>query len=227
MWGWRSKSIPRLKDALAETGAQLVSQTVDPQFDLANPSSHQEYLRALAETIAVARQLDTKYLVIVAGRRLAADLDAQRESCLKVLANAAQLAEASNLTLLLEPLNDRSDHPGTLLTSSREGLAWVKTVGSPHLRLLLDAYHALTMGENLHDLLSTEQIKLIGHVQIADVPGRGEPGSGRVDWAEQLRFLRSRGYTGQWGMEFLPTGASLEALEKICRIVSQVELQTG
>lgn len=197
--------------------------TVDPQLDLGDRGCHGRYLEGLTESIAAAKALGVLFLVVVAGQRAEANsFENQREAALEVLAKAADLAEAADVTLLLEPLNDRVDHPGSLLTSTGEGLAWVREVGCNRLGLLLDAYHSLTMGEDLRDLVPRD-IRLIGHVQVADVPGRGEPGTGREDWESHLRLLRALGYQGMWGMEYRPSGATETSLAAIHTIVRRVD----
>ena len=101
---------------------------------------------------------------------------------LPVLKQAAALAEAAGVMLLLEPLNDRVDHPGMYLVSAARGLDIVEAVDSPNLRLLYDLYHSTVMGEETEAVLAG-RMHLVHHIQIADMPGRGEPGTGQIDWA--------------------------------------------
>jgi hydroxypyruvate isomerase len=93
---------------------------------------------------------------------------------------AAPIVEAAGITLLVEPLNTRVEHPGMFLDSTRRGLDIIDAVGRKGVRLLFDAYHSATMGEQVEDVLEG-RIHLVGHVQVADSPGRGEPGSGTID----------------------------------------------
>ncbi|MGO4535124.1 TIM barrel protein [Leifsonia sp. 2MCAF36] len=223
IWGWRSKDLGRLREVLRSAGSRLVSMTVDPQLDLGDRACHARYLAGVNDSITAALALGEPFLVVVAGQREPAISFAdQREAALEVLAKAAKLAQAAGVTLLLEPLNDRVDHPGSLLTSTEEGLDWVREVGSKHLRLLLDAYHSLTMGEDLCDLMS-DDVGLVGHVQAADVPGRGEPGTGLENWESHLHVLRTLGYKGLWGMEYRPSVATQTSLVTIHAIVQRMD----
>lgn len=224
IWGWRAKDIAQLREALQSAGSRLVSMTVDPQLELGDRRCHARYLAGVNDSITAALALGEPFLVVVAGQREPGSSFAdQRDAALEVLSKAAKLAQAAGVTLLLEPLNDRVDHKGSLLSSTEEGLTWVREIGSKHLRLLLDAYHALTMGEDIHDLMS-DDIRLVGHVQIADVPGRGEPGTGLEDWESHLRLLRALGYRGLWGMEYRPNVATQMSLANFESVVQRVDV---
>jgi hydroxypyruvate isomerase len=82
--------------------------------------------------------------------------------------------------------------------------------GADNLRLLFDIYHLATNGDDVDAALASYADR-IGHVQIADSPGRHEPGSGTLDIARYLDELSSRGYAGHVGLEYAPTGASVDS----------------
>ena len=86
----------------------------------------------------------------------------------------------------------------------RHGLDIVEAVSSPALRLLADVYHGVVSGETFDEAFA-DRIELVGHVQVADVEGRHEPGTGKLDWAALLALLERRGYRGDIGLEYLPT----------------------
>ena len=94
---------------------------------------------------------------------------------------------------------------GTYLDSTEEALDIVDEVGRPGLRLLYDLYHSVTMGEDPATVLRGRMDR-VRHVQVADVPGRHEPGSGMIDWRATLDRLRSDGYRGWLGLEYAPSG---------------------
>lgn len=220
IWGWRDKDLDAIHAALDETGVTLLSMIVDPQLQLVDPSTHDEYIEALRESLAVAQRLGAPNLVVVAQQEMpGVDRASQRAAVVSALSRAATELDSTDVTLLLEPLNSRVDHVGTFLDSTREGLDIVTEVGSSHLRLLLDAYHALTMEENLVEVIG-DDMSLIGHVQVADVPGRHEPGTGTLNWQANLRLLRGLGYTGYWGMEYLPRAETVASLIEIERIAA-------
>ena len=223
IWGWRDKDIDAIRAALDETGVTLLSLIVDPQLQLTDPSTHEEYLAGVRDSLEVALALGAPNLVVVAGQEVTGvPRPDQHAAVVSVLARAAAIVERSGVTLLLEPLNSRVDHVGTSLWSTREGLDIVREVGSPHLRLLLDAYHALVMDEDLAAVIG-DDIELVGHVQVADAPGRHEPGTGTIDWEAQFRALRGLGYTGRWGMEYVPTGETGMSLRHVAELAARVD----
>jgi len=205
IWGWRDKDIAAIDAALTETGVELLSLIVDPQLPLTDQGMRAPFLQAVADSLVVAERLRAPNLVVVSGDdRPGVPREEQRTTLVSTLAAGAALLDGTDVTLLLEPLNTRVDHVGAFLSSTRDGLDIVREVGSPHLRLLLDAYHALMMDEDIAAAVGPD-IALVGHVQVADLPGRHEPGTGVADWAHQLRVLRELGYRGRFGMEYQPT----------------------
>jgi hydroxypyruvate isomerase len=129
-----------------------------------------------------------------------------------VLRAGAGLAAGSGVTLVLEPLNDAVDHKGYYLTSTAEGLDIVDEVGQPEVRLLYDIYHSAMMGEHIETVLAG-RLDRVGHVHLADAPGRGEPGSGAMDWHERLLWLQDQGYSGLVGLEYRPTRDTSSTLD--------------
>jgi hydroxypyruvate isomerase len=100
----------------------------------------------------------------------------------------------------LENLNTAVDHPGTPFATAADTIALVEAVGSPHLRLNLDLYHAQIGEGNLIQLVE-RALPLIGEVQVADVPGRCEPGTGEIHYPAVARTLDRLGYTGVVALE--------------------------
>jgi hydroxypyruvate isomerase len=224
IWGWRDKDLAAIEAALRETGVRLLTLIVDPACDLADRSSHERYLEGVRDSLAVAERLGSPFLVALAGQEIGGVPPAvQRAAVVDALKAASGVLEraGTEVTLLLEPLNTRVDHPGALVHSTRNGLDIVDAVGSPRLRLLLDVYHALMMGEDLAAEVGSDGA-LIGHVQVADLPGRNEPGTGEVDWDAVLRTVRGLGYSGPFGMEYVPTTGSAVSLDHIRDVVDRL-----
>ncbi|MEU6645363.1 TIM barrel protein [Saccharomonospora sp. NPDC046836] len=126
------------------------------------------------------------------------------------LAWAAEYAADTNVTLLIEVLNQR-DAPGFVLECLETAAAVVSAIGSERLRLLFDLYHCqVSQGDvttRLHELMP-----IIGHVQIADPPTRTEPGTGELGWDHLFGRLRAEGYTGWVGCEYAPTTDTMSSL---------------
>jgi hydroxypyruvate isomerase len=129
------------------------------------------------------------------------------------LGRIAALGEREGVTFVLENLNLEVDHPGTPFARAADTLALVSAVDSPHLRLNLDLYHAQIGEGNLIELCR-RALPWIGEVQVADVPGRCEPGTGEISYPAVARALAEMGYAGVVGLEAFASGDSDLALDR-------------
>lgn len=218
IWSHSDKDLGSLQKALDATGSTLHTLLVEGRLTLADASTHEAFVghvRAAAETAA---RLGCTRIVTGPGVGLPyMKRPVQHAIVVDALKAGAETAASYGVTLLLENLNTKVDHPGTLFDTTAECLAAVREVGSPGLALLYDVYHSLQMGEVSERELEGS-VDLVSHVQVADLPDRSEPGTGTVAWAEQLRALRRLGYAGPIGLEYVPSTesrASLRALEEI------------
>lgn len=201
-----------LAAALADTGLRLVLFNL-PAGDwdagergiAAEPGRVAEFRAGVARAIELAGRLGTPRLNCLAGRRNPAhSFEDQQRTLIENLRFAAAALAQHGLTLLIEPLN-RYDLPDFLIGSSREAFALQDAVGAPNLKVQYDVYH-MQRGEG--ELAGTIQANLarIGHIQIADNPGRHEPGSGEINYRFLLPFLDRIGYTGYVSLEYNPAG---------------------
>ncbi len=142
------------------------------------------------------------------------DSGQEPEACHAALADNLQFAAAemdlAGIRVVVEAIN-RTDVPGFFLGTSAEALAAIGRAGHPNLALQYDAYHMTVIGE---DIVATVErlVDRIGHVQIADAPGRHEPGSGTIDFPAFFAALDRSGYQGWVGAEYLPSGHSADSL---------------
>lgn len=228
MWGptgvdapARPKDIPALKAALQETGTQLTAQLAEPrtQFMLP-PWDHSEFYRKLDEGVKIARELGTPRIVVGSGTGFGGSKrQVQLEKLVEIYRKAIAQIDGSGLTLVLEPVNGRVDHPGALLDRTAEAVFVAKGVDSPFFGVLYDLYHSTVEGEDPAAELAGAG-DLIRYVQIADAPGRGEPGTGDIDWGDSLRLLRASGYDGPIGLEYYPTTESAESTQLIQKLAA-------
>ena len=123
---------------------------------------------------------------------------------------AAKELQAAGIRLLIEPINT-FDIPGFYLNRTDQALSILDEVGSPNLRVQYDIYHAQRMEGELGATLS-KNIARIGHIQLADNPGRGEPGTGEINYSWLFRHIDSIGYAGWIGCEYKPRGTTVEGL---------------
>jgi hydroxypyruvate isomerase len=127
------------------------------------------------------------------------------------LVRAADLLATVDATVMIEPINTRVDVPGYLLDSTRLALECIRAASRPNIQLQYDVYHMQIMEGDL--VRSIERLlPWIGHIQIADNPGRHEPGTGEIAFGRVLKHIDSIGYEGHVGCEYLPATQTLEGL---------------
>jgi hydroxypyruvate isomerase len=222
MWGWREADIPAIGAALDETGITLNLLTCEPLGRIVDPSTHAEFLDGVERSAAIAADLGAPHVVVLAGDTLDDVSRAnQTDAVVDALRLAGPIAAEHGVTLLLENLNTRVDHVGHFLDRTPDALDILDAVDDPAVRLLFDLYHAAVMDETPADVLDG-RLERLGHVQIADVPGRHEPGSGRIDWDRDLGWLVDHGYRGRLGLEYVPTGGTLESIVHIREVVDRL-----
>lgn len=176
-----------------------------------DPDRAAEFREGLARALAYAGVLGCPRLHALAGvRPPGVPDDAVQAAWIAAIRLAARTLATEARTLLVEGLNVR-DVPGYFLTGSRQAFELMAEVGEPNLRYLFDVYHMQIMEG---DLARTLQRRLagIGHVQIADVPGRNEPGTGEVSFGFLLRHLDRLGYRGLVGCEYRPRAGTRAGL---------------
>jgi hydroxypyruvate isomerase len=137
----------------------------------------------------------------------------------RTLTRLAALGERAGRVFTLENLNTAVDHPGTPFARAADTIALVEAVGSPHLRLNLDLYHA-QIGEGNLVALVERALPLIGEIQVADVPGRCEPGTGEIHYPAIAAALQRLGYRGVVALEGWASGDPNTALEAFRRAFS-------
>jgi hydroxypyruvate isomerase len=125
------------------------------------------------------------------------------------------------MSLLVEPLNSLVDHAGCFLTSCVEGVKLVREINHPNVRLLYDIYHEQIMRGNVIRSL-TEAMPQIALIHVADNPGRNQPGTGELNYANIYKAIQKTGYTGRIAMEFRPVGDPVAALSTALKGLREV-----
>jgi hydroxypyruvate isomerase len=181
-----------------------------------DPSRVEQFHDGVEEALAYAEALEVQQLNCLAGLRVESGDDAlQRATLVANVRHAARRLHTVGRRLLVEPVNTY-DVPGFILPTTNEVLALLDEVGEPNVALQFDAYHARRMEGDPAERLSAT-LDRVGHVQIADHPGRHQPGTGEIDFAALFGLLDDSGYRGTVGLEYIPTpdtAASLLWLER-------------
>jgi hydroxypyruvate isomerase len=176
-----------------------------------DPARAAEHRAGVERAVAYARALGCARLHDMAGIRPAGVPEATlRETYLSSLRTAGEALAAHGLTLLVEGINSR-DMPGYYLGTSRQAFELIDAAGVPNLYYQYDVYHMQIMEGDLATTLE-RRLPRIGHVQIADPPGRSEPGTGEVNFGFLLRHLDRLGYAGWIGCEYRPRAGTLAGL---------------
>lgn len=128
------------------------------------------------------------------------------------LRRLADLGDEAGVTFVLENLNAPVDHPGVPFGKAAQCLELIASVDRPSLRLMLDLYHAQIGEGNLIELCR-QALPYIGEIQVADVPGRCEPGTGEINYSGIARALSAMGYEGPIGLEGWASGDPSAALD--------------
>ena len=218
IWDWTKKDV----DALVRTGATFSSMTGYVTGALADPDGADELVRTAEESLKVAEKLDCprlnvhgtgldeRGLPVVATEVVTPAMWLQAA---RTLGRLAELGERAGRVFTLENLNTAVDHPGTPFAKAADTLALVEAVDSPHLRMNLDLYHA-QIGEGNLVALVERALPAVGEIQVADAPGRCEPGTGEIHYPAVAAALDRLDYTGVVGLEGWASGDPEVALDR-------------
>ena len=168
-----------------------------------HPARVDEFREGVGRAIEYATALRCPQLNCLAGKVPTGATPAQAHATLVAnLQWAAAKLEVAGIRLLIEPINTW-DIPGFFLTRTAQALVIVDEVGSDNLFVQYDIYHAQRMEGELANTLKNH-IGRVGHIQLADNPGRNEPGTGEINYPWLLRHIDAIGYSGWIGCEYKP-----------------------
>uniref|UniRef100_A0A3Q3WRF5 Putative hydroxypyruvate isomerase n=1 Tax=Mola mola TaxID=94237 RepID=A0A3Q3WRF5_MOLML len=216
--------VSELQRAREATGVEVVLINTPPgdvkAGDLglgAVPGRETEFRQGLDVALKYARDLSCKRIHLMAGRvplgshRTAVDKEMEAVF-VQNLKYAADILSKEGITGVIEPINTRITDPRYFLDSPCQAAAILEKVGKPNIKLQMDVFHWQIMDGNLTQNIHM-YLPIIGHVQIAQVPGRNEPNSaGELNYSYLFNILQSCGYQGYIGCEYKPLGTTNEGL---------------
>jgi hydroxypyruvate isomerase len=183
---------------------------------LGSPGRRDFFRWSFAQALEAANYLGCTRLHTMFGKTAAGFAAAAQVDCaLENLAWAAPQAAEAGVTLLIEALNP-IDWPDYSLNTTADALGIVIRVNQPNVKLQYDVYHAQMTEGNLINTI-TDSFSTIGHIQIADVPGRHEPGTGEINYPNVFSILDRLGYEGYIGLEYRPSGNTDASLDWLPR----------
>lgn len=231
-WGFAQKDVDLLQGMRQQSGLPIAAFCVDTQDaakhaayaegQMLNPGNRALFVELVDESLELARRLGASRLIAVPGaERPGAPRYAQHDAVIRALADAAPLCERAGIPLVIEPLNP-INHPGMYLVDSREAFEICEQVGSPAVKVLFDIYHQQISEGNLTENILAG-IQHIGHFHVADVPGRGQPGTGEIAWPHLLTAIEKSGYDGYIGLEYQPTCDTIQSLAHVRAAVQSAQ----
>ena len=226
-WSWQDKNTKKIKELCRTHDLKIASFSGDQEFSMIDEDQRADYISFVDDSIETAKFLNCEHLVVHSNalgengvvidsyqhvgdlRKIAVMLD--------TLKSLAAMAEAANITLVLEALNTVVDHPGNFLKSTKDAAELIRVVNSSNIKILYDIYHMQIMEGNLIHTLKA-YIDAIGYIHVADVPGRHEPGTGEINFANVMTVLKELDYGGVVGFELNPARDSTEAIQAILNL---------
>ena len=225
-WPWpvavpSDQDVDAFVGAVRDAGAQLVGLNFFagdmPGGDrglVSWPARSGEFRDNVDVTVAVGEQLGCRaFNALYGNRQDGVDPGEQDALAAENLALAARAAARIGGTVLVEPVSGAPAYP--LLTAA-DAFGAIDRAGEENVKLLLDVYHLAVNGDDVDAAIDAAAGR-IGHVQIADAPGRNEPGTGKLDIDSYLRRIAATGYDGWVGLEYKPSGESADSFDWLPR----------
>jgi hydroxypyruvate isomerase len=212
---WTVADFARANAARKRLGINFDS-TAGLKHGVADPGAREAFLAELGEALQPMETLSCPAMIVLSGNVVPGlTREAQHASCIETLKRAAALVEGRRIDgqpvrLLLECIHPE-ENPKYFLASANEAIEIVRAVNHPQVQFLYDIFHEQMVEGNLIEKLD-KHIDVIGLIHVADVPGRHEPGTGEINYANIYRKLAELHYRHTVAMEFYPTGEPVATL---------------
>jgi hydroxypyruvate isomerase len=217
-WPWRDKDVDALADLSQELGIQITQFTAwgfTPGMN--EPKNHDDFVQEIRESCQVAKKLDCPMMTVVGGNDVRGMTPGEMHAnIITALKRAAPIAEENEVMLILEPMNIRVDHKGHCLYGSPNAVRICREVDSPMVKINWDLYHMQISEGDLCGRLR-DGWDQVGYLQLADHPGRNEPGTGEIHYNRVLEEAHRLGYRGYVGLECRPKEDELSAARAVAR----------
>ena len=210
IYGWKHLDLKSAAKALTDADVTLLSMCTS-EFCLTDPARRGLWLDGIRESCEAAALLGVKKLITQVGPDTGAERAYQHRSIVEGLKAGAGILERAGVTVMIEPLNTKVDHPGYYLTSSEEAFGIVSEVGSPNVKVVFDIYHQQVSEGNIIPNI-VNNLEHIAHLHAAGHPGRNELQYGENDYKNIFAAVDRAGYTGACGLEYRPLTPPEESL---------------
>lgn len=220
------KGTPAELAAMAKRHGVTITNTVIGSPDggigggLTNPANREKWLERARMSIAYTKEAGIPATIVCTGNVVAGMTDGQMmQSVVDGLKATATLAEQAGITLLLEPLNTKHDHPGYWCDNSDKAAEVCRKVDSPRMKMLYDCYHMQIMEGDLTGHIR-KHLDLIGHFHSAGHPGRHELWLGETNYPFLVGRIEEMGYQGVFGLEYAPSFDDEASLRETVKYLS-------
>ena len=215
-WPWRGKDLEKIAAACDETGVEVAQFTAWPfNPGMNNPENHDQVEKEIGEALVAAKKLKCRKMTVIGGNdQRGMTQEEMHANIITALERVAPMAEAAGVMLILEPMNIRVDHKGHCLYGSPHPVRICREVDSPMVKINWDLYHMqITEGDLCRRL--REGYDQVGYLQLADNPGRREPGTGEINYSRVFKEAWDLGYRDYIGLECSPSGNEVRATERV------------
>lgn len=204
IWDWWNQDI-NVYNSVQQEEKLTIAAMCTHFISLTDPACRADYLEGLQKTAKACCELGCKTIISQVGQALKGVPDSlQHDSIVNGLRECLPVLKKYDLTLVIEPLNTKVDHPGYYLWRAAEAFDIVDEVGDEHVKVLYDLYHQAVMDDLRLDEI-VRNIDKIGHFHMAGCPGRHEPLTDNpMDYSQILDAIRISGYKGSVGLEYFP-----------------------
>ncbi|MCW0483003.1 hydroxypyruvate isomerase family protein [Gaoshiqia sediminis] len=217
-WSYADKDLDAMAAKCQELGLSIRQFTAwgfEPGMN--NPANHDLFEEKIKEAIQVAKKLNCPKATVVGGNdQEGMSREEMHENIITALKRVKPLVEEAGLMLILEPMNIRVDHKGHSLYGSPDAVRICREVNSPMVKINWDLYHMHISEGDLCGHLN-EGFDQVGYIQVADHPGRKEPGTGEIYYPRVFKELKTLGYDGYVGLECWPLEGELAAAARVAQ----------
>lgn len=223
---WLDKDLDALETRIAENDVSIAAMAAiqeaglpqDFERAMTDPTQREAVIEDIEASVETAKRFDCPNLITLVGPERGVPREETTRGIIDCLQEIAPVAEAADVSLVLEPLNTAVDHPGYFLEESALGYEIVREVDNPAVKVLFDIYHQqVSEGNVIANVL--DNLGEIGHIHVADVPGRHEPGTGEMNYTNTLSAIDDTGYDGHIGFEFTPKHDEAQAFASIHKLL--------
>ena len=216
IYGWKKLDLDEVKRVCDDEGVELLSLCTS-EFRMNDPTFREAWLDGLRESCEAAVRLGAKKLITQVGQDTGEARERQHAAIVETFIAARDILASYDVTVMMEPLNLKVNHPGYYLYSSAEAFHIADEVGDPRVRVVDDIYHQqVTEGDILNSV--TKNLDKIAHLHAAGHPGRIEPWLGELNYGFIFDAIDKAGYTGACGLEYRPTVGVEESLGQAIKL---------